>query len=56
MHRKVKTDLIVTALDHSIVLHQQLRRQLLVNLLLDTDAPVDDVIAVVNWIMTQPAD
>ena len=51
MHRNLKTDLIVTALDRSLVLHQQLRRQLLVELLLDTDKPVSDVIAVVNWII-----
>jgi hypothetical protein len=56
MPRKLKTDLIATALDRSIVLHQQFRRQLLVDLLMNTDASVNDVIAVVNWIMTQPAD
>jgi hypothetical protein len=56
MPQDFSNELLIQALDRSIILHQQLRRQLLVDLLLDTDAPVNDVIAVVNWIMTQPAD
>lgn len=53
---RITTDLITTALSRSIILHQQLRRQLMIERLLDTDAPINDIVAVVNWIMTQPAD
>lgn len=52
----ITTKLLTTALDRSIPLHQQLRRHLLIDLLLNTDESINDIIAVVNWIMTQPAD
>ena len=51
-----KPSLLEIALDRSITLHQQLRRQLIIDLLLDTDASINDIVAVVNWVMTQPAD
>lgn len=53
---RITTDLITTALSRSLVLHQELRRQLMIDLLLTTNAPVNDIVAVVNWVMRQPAD
>jgi len=53
---RVSTELISAALERSIPLQQQLRRQLVIDLLLDTSAPVNDIVAVVNWIMQQPAE
>ena len=52
----ITTKLLTAALDRSIPRHQRLRRQLLIDLLLNTDESINDIIAVVNWIMAQPAD
>jgi hypothetical protein len=47
---------LLSAIDRAIPMQQELRRRLLMDLLRDTDADINDIVAAVNHVMSQPFD